>query len=81
MAPLELSANRPARDLRVPVTRISEILHGRRGISAGTALRLARCFGTTAQFRMNLQTVHDLEVAERESAPAIAREVLPRDAA
>lgn len=81
LAPLELSANRLARDLRVPVTRISEILHGRRGISADTALRLARYFGTTAQFWMNLQTVYDLEVAERESAPAIAREVLPRDAA
>jgi addiction module HigA family antidote len=81
MAPLEMSANRLARDLRVPVTRISEILHGRRGISADTALRLARYFGTTAQFWMNLQTSYDLDVAERESAPSIAREVLPRDAA
>lgn len=81
MAPLGLSANRLARDLRVPVTRVSEILHGRRSITADTALRLARYFGTTPQFWMNLQTAYDLDVAERESAPAIEREVLPRDAA
>jgi addiction module HigA family antidote len=81
MAPLGLTANGLARDLRVPVTRISEIIHGRRGITADTALRLARYFGTTAQFWMNLQTAYDLEMAERESASAIAREVLPRDAA
>ena len=81
MVPLGLTANGLARDLRVPVTRISEIIHGRRSITADTALRLSRYFGTTAQFWMNLQTAYDLEIAERDSAPAIAREVLPRDAA
>ena len=81
MSPLGLSANRLARDLRVPATRISEILHGRRGISADTALRLARYFGTTPQFWMNLQAAYDLDVAERESASSIEREVFPRDAA
>ena len=81
LGPLGLSASRLARDLRVPVTRITEILHGRRGITADTALRLARYFGTTARFWMNLQVAYDLEVAERDGAPLIAREVLPRDAA
>ena len=81
LGPLGLSASRLARDLRVPVTRITEILHGRRGITADTALRLARCFGTTARFWMNLQVAYDLEVAERDVTLLIEREVLPRDAA
>ena len=81
LGPLGLSASRLARDLRVPVTRITEILHGRRGITADTALRLARYFGTTARFWMNLQVAYDLEVAERDVTPLIEREVLPRDAA
>src|SRR3990172_10994444 len=79
LVPLGLSASRLARDLRVPVTRITEILHGRRGITADTALRLARCFGTTARFWMNLQVAYDLEVAERDVTLLIEREVLPRD--
>src|SRR3990172_2357880 len=79
LGPLGLSASRLARDLRVPVTRITEILHGRRGITADTALRLARYFGTTARFWMNLQLAYDLEVAERDVTPLIEREVLPRD--
>ena len=81
LGPLGLSASRLARDLRVPVTRITEILHGRRGITADTALRLARYFGTTARFWLNLQLAYDLEVAERDRTHAIEREVLPRDAA
>jgi len=81
LGPLGLSASRLARDLRVPVTRITEILHGRRGITADTALRLARYFGTTARFWMNLQLAYDLEVAERDVTLLIEREVLPRDAA
>ncbi len=55
MAPLELSINRLARDLRVPVTRMSEIVNGRRRITADTALRLARYFGMTPEFWINLQ--------------------------
>lgn len=81
MAPLGLSINRLARELRVPVTRISEIVHGRRSITADTALRLARYAGTTPQFWMNLQAAYDLEVATRASAAKIARDVQPREAA
>jgi addiction module HigA family antidote len=81
LVPLGLSANRLARDLRVPVTRISEILRGRRGITADTALRLARYFGSTPRFWLNLQAAHDLEVAERASLAAIERDVPPRRAA
>lgn len=81
MKPLEISINRLARDLRVPVTRISEIVNRRRGISADTALRLARYFGSTPEFWVNLQTAYDLEVARRESASMIELDVRPRDVA
>lgn len=77
MRPLNLSMNKLALDLRVPVTRIAEIVHGRRGISADTALRLARYFHTSAQFWLNLQTKHDLESAEAHLISAIKREVRP----
>jgi addiction module HigA family antidote len=60
MTPLGLSINGLARDLRVPVTRISEIVNGRRSITADTALRLARYFAMTPQFWMNLQAAYDL---------------------
>ena len=59
MVPLGLSINRVARDLRVPVTRMSEIVNGRRSVTADTALRLARYFAMTPQFWMNLQAVYD----------------------
>ena len=81
MQPLEISINRLARDLRVPVTRISEIVNCRRGISADTALRLGRYFVSTPEFWMNLQTAYDLEVAERESKRKIERDVHPREVA
>ncbi len=81
MKPLGLSINGLARDLRVPVTRISEIVNGRRRITADTALRLARYFGTTPQFWMNLQAAFDLDAATRTSAQRIARDVAPREAA
>ncbi len=81
MAPLDINANRLARDLGVPVTRISEISHGRCGISADTAMRLERHFGTTAKFWMNIQAAYDLEVAERADRARIEREVPARDAA
>lgn len=77
MEPLGLSMNRLALDLRIPVTRIAEIVHARRGISPDTALRLARYFNTSAGFWMNLQTAYDLEIAEDKSARAIEREVRP----
>jgi addiction module HigA family antidote len=81
MKPLGLSINRLARDLRVPVTRMSEIVNERRSISADTALRLARYFGNTAQFWISLQGTYDLEVAAGASAERIARDVHPREAA
>jgi len=77
MEPLRLSMNRLALDLRVPVTRIAEIVHERRGITPDTALRLARYFNTSAGFWMNLQTAYDLEVAGDELSRTIEREVHP----
>ena len=62
---------------RVPVTRIAEIVHERRGITPDTALRLARYFNTSAGFWMNLQTAYDLEVAADKLLPTIEREVRP----
>jgi addiction module HigA family antidote len=81
MAPLGLSINKVARDLRVPVTRMSEIVNGRRSITADTALRLARYFSTTPEFWVNLQGSYDLDVATRASAEQIKRDVHPRAAA
>jgi len=81
MRPLDLSASRLARDLRVPVTRINDIVRGRRAITGDTALRLARYFGTTARFWINLQAAYELEVAERKGLASIRQEVLPRKAA
>jgi addiction module HigA family antidote len=77
MVPLKLSMNRMAMDLRVPVTRIADIIHERRGITADTALRFARYFQNAPVFWMNLQTRYDLEVAEDEIAVKVARDVRP----
>lgn len=77
MKPHGLSINRLARDLRVPVTRISEIVNCRRRITVETALRLARYFGSTPQFWLNLQTQYDLDVAARASTRRIERDVRP----
>ena len=76
-----VSMNRLARDIRVPMNRVSAIVNGKRAITADTALRLARYFGTSAQYWLNLQSAYDLRDAERESAERIKREVLPLDAA
>ena len=70
-----LSATRLAIRLAVPANRITGIVNGKRGISAETALRLARYFGNDAQFWMNLQTRYDLATAERERGAEIARQV------
>jgi antitoxin HigA-1 len=77
LVPLGLSMNKLALDLRVPVTRVAEIVHERRGITPDTALRLARYFNTTARFWLNLQAAYDLEVAEDELSSKIEREVQP----
>jgi len=65
MQPLGLSARAVARDLQVPVTRVTEILNGQRSITAETALRLGRRFETSPEFWLNLQAAHDLEVASQ----------------
>lgn len=75
MKTLRLSMNRLAFDLRVPVTRIAEIVHEHRGITPDTALRLARYFNTSAGFWMNLQTAYDLEVAADKLSRTIEKEV------
>src|SRR5882724_12031187 len=77
MVPLDLSMNKLALDLHVPVTRIAEIVHERRSITPDTALRLARYFNTSAGFWLNLQTAYDLEVAQDKLSPTIEREVRP----
>ena len=82
MQPLGLSANALALALRVPATRIGAIIrHGRpRAVSADTALRLARYFGTTPEFWLNLQSAYDLSMVVNEHGVRIEREVQPRAA-
>lgn len=80
MQPLELSAYALANATGMPRTRINDIMLGRRGISADTALRLARYFGTDAQSWLNLQTRYDLEVTSEALAGRLEREVKPRAA-
>ena len=80
MKPLGISINRLARDLHVPPNRISAIVNGKRGITADTALRLARYFCNSAEFWLNLQSSYDLRVARRQTSTLIAREVIPRKA-
>ncbi len=81
LAELGVSGRELAQQLGVSPNRISEILRGRRSITADTALRLARWLGTTPQFWLNLQQAYDLEVAERDLGAVIAREVTPRPVA
>jgi len=80
MKPLGLSANALARALHVPPNRITAILNGNRAITADTALRLARYFGTSAEFWLNLQSDYDLRLARREKEAVILRQVKPRAA-
>ncbi|MXX78330.1 MAG: HigA family addiction module antidote protein [Gemmatimonadales bacterium] len=77
---LELSANALSKALGVPVNRVTMILNGQRGVRADTALRLARYFGTTAQFWLNLQKTWELRRAEIEAGREIAKQVTPRHA-
>ncbi len=77
MLPLGLSANALARRIDVPVTRISEIVRGKRGITADTALRLARLFGTTSDLWLGLQAEYDLRVARRDLPPAALNRIIP----
>ena len=75
MRPLGLSSNRLAMELRVPATRISEIVNERRGITTDTALRLATYFGTSPELWLNLQASYELSLAEDSLLPTIQKEV------
>jgi addiction module HigA family antidote len=81
LKPLGLTVNKLAIELMVPVTRINDIARGRRAITADTSLRLARYFGTTPQFWMNLQTNYELELAEDARGREIADRIRPHRAA
>ena len=75
LVPLGISQNALAMKIRVPATRIGDIIHGRRSITPDTALRLARFFGNSPEFWMNLQLMHDLSKARLELSKMIERDV------
>lgn len=75
LKPMGLSQNRLALDIRVPARRINEIVHGKRSITADTALRLAKYFNMSAKFWMGLQTDYDLDVAEDKLADRLDKEI------
>jgi addiction module HigA family antidote len=81
LKPLKMSVNKLALELHVPATRMTEIIHGRRGITADTALRLGRYFNTTPKFWLNLQASYDLTVASDARFKEIEQTVRPREAA
>jgi len=78
LEPLEISQYRLAKDISVPPRRINEIVHGIRAITADTALRLARYFGTSERFWLNLQIRYDLEVEKDRLGSRLEEEVLQR---
>ncbi len=77
LVPIEMSANALAIELHVPAPRINDVIRERRSVTPDTALRLARYFGTTPQFWLNLQTAFDLRKAEAELGTKISAEVRP----
>ena len=77
LVPLGMSANALAKALNVPAPRINDIVRERRGITADTAMRLARYFGGDARSWLNLQAAYDLRVAEIENAGRVEREITP----
>lgn len=79
LEPLEMSANALSLELHVPAPCIKDIVREKRAVSTDTAMRLARYFGTTAQFWLNLQTAFDLKQAEAEVGAQIMREVHQRE--
>ena len=81
MLPLGISQNKLARDLDVPVARINDIIHAKRGISADTALRLATYFETSAEFWLNLQTRYDLKIVATKVGDQVKRAVRPQRSA
>src|SRR5437773_10377693 len=78
LQPMGISQYRLAKDIAVPPRRINEIVHGTRAVSADTALRLARYFGTSERFWLNLQAQYDLDVEHDRIGDRIEREVTPR---
>jgi antitoxin HigA-1 len=78
MEPLGISQNQLARDLDVPVARVSELVHGQRSITADTALRLEKYLGVSAQFWLNLQSRYDLKIAKRDVWLAVEPRVRSR---
>jgi addiction module HigA family antidote len=81
LIPLSMSVNALSKELGVGAARLNEIVLGRRGVTADTALRLARYFGTTPEFWLNLQAFYDLRMAQRKTGRTIERTVKPRQAA
>lgn len=81
LEPLGLSQYRLAKDISVPARRINEIVHGTRAVSADTALRLARYFGTTERFWLNVQARYDLELERDRLGPRLEKEVRVLDRA
>jgi addiction module HigA family antidote len=81
LVPLNMSANALAKALNVPAPRINDIVRERRGITADTAMRLARYFGGDARSWLNLQAAYDLRLAEIENAKRIEQEIIPAEAA
>jgi addiction module HigA family antidote len=80
LKPLDMSVHQLAKALAVDATRLNEIVHGRRGITADTALRLSRYFQTTPDFWMNLQTKYELETTRRAKQKQIEKAITPRAA-
>ena len=77
LKPLGLSVNALAKALNVPTSRMNDIVHERRGISADTALRLERYFGANAQGWLNMQTAYDLKMAQKMTSKAIEKAIVP----
>ncbi len=78
LLPMDISQYRLAKDISVPPRRINEIVHGTRSVTANTALRLSRYFGTSDRFWLNLQTAYDLDVERDRLGDRLEREVLAR---
>ena len=81
LAPLDMSVNQLAKALAVDAARLNEIVRGQRGITADTALRLARYLGTSPEFWLNLQQSYELRVAKQEKQAEIDRAIRPRSEA
>jgi addiction module HigA family antidote len=79
LEPLGMSVNKLATELHVPANRLSQIVSGKRGISPDTSLPLARYFGFTPEYWLNMQAQYDLEIVRRQSMQQIEKEIKPRE--